>query len=71
MIQQIKDLLFAVPFLPFKIRASNGRKYMVPSGGHAIVSPTFSSVSVYDDEGIVHIISSLHIASVEGPEAMA
>jgi len=69
--QQIKDLLRAVPFVPFRIRASNGREYMVPTNEHAIVSPTFGSVSVYDDEGLVHIISALHVASVEGPEALA
>jgi hypothetical protein len=71
MMQQVKKLLHALPFVPFKIRTSDGREYVVPTSEHALVAPNNTSVSVYDDEGLVTIISGLHIASVESTGAMA
>jgi hypothetical protein len=71
MMAQIKKLLHTLPFVPFKIRTSDGHEYSVPTSEHALVAPNNTSVSVYDDEGLVTIILGLHIASIESSGAMA
>ena len=71
MIQQIKKLLQAIPFEPFKIRTSDGREYLVPTVDHAKVAPNNARVVVFDDEGLFDALSGLHIASIEGPASVA
>jgi hypothetical protein len=71
MIQQIRKLLNILPFVPFKIRTSAGREYLVPTSEHAHVAPNNVAVTLYDDQGLVTIVAGLHVASVESTGAMA
>ena len=71
MIRQIKILLAAVPFVPFKIRTSDGREYVVPTRDHASVSPNNGGIIIYDDNDLFTALSGLHIASVEGANLVA
>jgi len=70
MIQQIKKLLTARPFVAFKIRTSDGREFEVPTSEHAVVSPTNGSVFVLDDNGLFDLVSGLHIVSIRGTESL-
>ena len=65
MIQQIRKLLHAVPFVPFKIRTSDGKEYIIPTVDHALASPDKPGIVVSDDDGLYTILSGLHIVSVE------
>jgi hypothetical protein len=65
MIPQIRRLLHAVPFVPFKIRTSDGKEYVIPTADHALASPDKPGVVVSDDDGLYTILSGLHIVSVE------
>ncbi len=71
MIHQVKKLLAALPFVPFKIRTSDGREFLVPTSEHAHVAPSNVFLTLYDDDGLATHISGLHIASVESTGAMA
>jgi hypothetical protein len=65
MVQQIRKLLHAVPFVPFKIRASDGREYVVPSTDHALATPNIPGIVVGDDDNLYAFLSELHIVSIE------
>jgi hypothetical protein len=71
MIQQIRKLLHAIPFVPFKIRTSDGKEYLVPTNDHALASPDKPGVVVSDDEGLYTILSGLHIVLVEAANVEA
>ena len=66
MIQKIKDLLKAAPFVPFKIRTSDGREFVIPTSDHAAVAPEkYAKVIIFDDSEHETHLSALHIVSVE------
>jgi len=71
MIPQIRRLLHAVPFVPFKIRTSDGKEYVIPTVDHALASPDKPGVVVSDDDGLYTILSGLHIVSVETTDLVA
>jgi hypothetical protein len=66
MIQRIKDLLKAAPFVPFKIRTSDGREFTIPTPDHAAIPPEkFARVIVFDDAEHETHLSVLHIVGIE------
>jgi hypothetical protein len=65
MIQRIKELLQATPFIPFKIKTSDGKEYLVPTSDHAAVSPNNSRVFIFGDDESQTMISGLHLVAVE------
>ncbi len=64
MIQRIKYLLTAVPFVPFKIKTSDGSEYVVPTADHAAVALN-SRVLIFGDDESQKTLSGLHIVAVE------
>ena len=68
MLTKIKEFLKAALFMPFKIRTSDGREYLVPTPDHAFVPPEkYARVIVFDDEDHETHLSVLHIVGVERP----
>jgi hypothetical protein len=66
MFQRIRELLRATPFIPFKIKTSDGKEYLVPTADHGAVAPEkYSKVIVFDDAERETHISVLHIVGVE------
>jgi len=65
MIQRIKELLRAAPFVPFKVKTSDGREYLIPTTDHAFVTPNGSRVHLFDDGEKQTTLSGLHIVAVE------
>ena len=64
MIADVRERLDKVPFEPFAIRSSDGRKYPVPTRDHAHISPRGNRVVVFTDEGATAILGPIHINSV-------
>lgn len=64
MIPRIRELLHATPFLPFRIRTSDGREYVVPTPDHAAVHPKGSYFYVFGDDESTTRITALHVASL-------
>jgi hypothetical protein len=64
MIADVRKQLTRVPFVPFSIRTSDGNEYPVPTLDHIWLPPGGNRVLVPDDEGIVAILTPLHISSV-------
>jgi len=65
MVEQIRKLLHAVPFAPFKIRKSDGKEYVIPTSDHVLALPNSSSIVVVDDDDLYAILSVSHIVSLE------
>jgi hypothetical protein len=65
MLEKIRQLLHAVPFVPFKIRITDGRECLVATSDHAAVRPTGTRVIIFgDSEQDIHL-STLHIVAIE------
>jgi hypothetical protein len=64
MIPDIRKQLARVPFKPFSIRTSDGHEYPVPTLDHIYLPPGGNRVIVSDDEGIVAILTPLHVSGV-------
>jgi hypothetical protein len=65
MIQKIKELLRATPFVPFKIKTSDGSEFIVPTADHAAITPQNSRVLIFGDDESQKTLSGLHIVAVE------
>jgi hypothetical protein len=63
-IDEIREQLHRVPFLPFVVRTSDGHKYSVPTVDHVYITPRGNRLIVIDDEGTVNILGPLHINAV-------
>ena len=64
MIPRIREFLHATPFLPFTIRASDGREYVVPTPDHAAINPKGSRLTVFSDDDSQAELAALHVATV-------
>jgi hypothetical protein len=64
MIADVLKQLARVPFVPFSIRTSDGHEYPVPTLDHIWLPPGGNRVLVSDDEGVVAILTPLHISGV-------
>jgi hypothetical protein len=65
MIGDIRQHLHAVPFEPFTIVTTSGRRYPVPSADHAGLNPASTRVVVWcgDDSSVT--VAGLHVAAIE------
>jgi hypothetical protein len=71
MIDKIRLLLAARPFVAFIIVTTGGSRYRVASNEHAAISPLPHRVVVWFDDGGEATVAALHIASVEKESARA
>ena len=65
MIGDIRQHLGAVPFEPFTIVTSTGRRYAVPSADHANSNPQGTRIVVRFDDDASVTIAGLHVAAIE------
>jgi len=65
MVEKIRQLLHMVPFMPFKIRTTDGREYLVPTADHAVVRPSGTRVIIFGDNEQDIYLSGLQIVAVE------
>jgi hypothetical protein len=71
MVEKIRQLLGQVPFVPFSIRTTDGREYVVATADHAVVRPSGSRVIIFGDDDKDIYLSGLHIVAVEEGAAPA
>ena len=64
MIPRIRELLHSTPFVPFTVRTSDGREYLIPTADHAAVNPKGSRVIVFTDNDSQIDLAGLHVAAV-------
>ena len=64
MIPRIRELLHSTPFIPFSIRTSDGREYVVPTPDHAAVHPKGSYFFVFADDESSTRIGALHVTAI-------
>ena len=65
MISDIRQLVAAVPFLPFDIVTSSGQRYHVATPDHLNFNPKHTRVIVWFDDNSHVPISPLHITALE------
>ena len=63
MIEDIRRHLAVSPFVPFRVRTTDGHEYPVPTLDHIYLSPS-GGVVISDDKAIVVLIPSLHISGL-------
>jgi hypothetical protein len=61
----IRNLMHAVPFQPFLVKASDGRQYRVKHQDYVAISPKGGRITLCADEETSTTLSALHIVSVE------
>jgi hypothetical protein len=67
MIDQIKKLKHAQPFIPFSLELSSGIVLAVPTPDHIIMSEHGARrICVLNDDGTFDILSGLHLTRVHG-----
>ena len=64
-IEEIRELRYAKPFVPFKIRTVEGQEFLVPSFDHVGTPPGGTRVIIPDDDGTFTFLPESKIASVE------
>jgi outer membrane lipoprotein SlyB len=69
MIADVRERLHKMPFVPFLIRTSDGRKYSVPTVDHAFITPRGNRVVVVTDDGATNVLGPLHINSIVDQQA--
>ena len=65
MIGDIRQHLEAIPFEPFTIVTSSGRRYLVPSADHANFNPQGTRLVVWFNDDASVTIAGLHVAAIE------
>lgn len=63
MLEELKKLVGATPFVPFTVELSSGRKVFVRSREHIIVGAKGLMV-VEDDQGLFDIMPLLHVTAL-------
>lgn len=63
-VDDIRALLYARPFVAFTIHVADGREFHVPTPDHAHVLPRGNRVDAYTDEGRSHFLPTLLISGV-------
>lgn len=71
MIDEVRRLLAARPFVPFVIVTTGGSRYRVASNEHVAVSPQPYRVTIWFDEGGGVMVPAPHIPSVGQEPARA
>jgi hypothetical protein len=60
----IRKHLQIAPFLPFRVRTSDGREYLVPTIDHIYLPPSGGRVVISDDQGVVVVLPGLMITGL-------
>ena len=63
MLDEIRNRIRAVPFLPFIVRVADGRSFRVPHSDHILVTSK-GLVVIENDEGLLDILPSLMISGI-------
>jgi len=65
MIDEVRKLIHAEPFVPFLIKTSDGKQYRVKHPDYVAISPKGGRIVVFADEEASTTLSALHMVAVE------
>jgi hypothetical protein len=63
--EKIRDLIQAVPFVPFRIQTANGKSFLVHHRDFILAASDAPHVIVEEPNGRVHTINIMLVTSVE------
>lgn len=70
MVDELKRLTKAMPFMPFTLHMTDGRAFRIPHPDHISVMAK-GLIVVQDDEGVVNLLRPLLLAGIETPTSTA
>lgn len=70
MVEEFEKAHEGLPFEPFTLELSSGRHIHVPHSDHILVTSK-GIIAVEDDEGLVDVVSALHLVAIKGPSEAA
>jgi len=62
--QRVRDLLHAVPFIPFSIHTPDGKEYRVNHPDFVAAGSDTTNIYIEEPDGTFHFLSALLITSV-------
>jgi hypothetical protein len=65
MVNDIRQLLSAAPFVPFVVNTADGREYSVPTREHASISPRGTRLTIWNDDDTWHLLPGLLISVIK------
>ena len=69
-IEEIRELRYAKPFVPFKIRTVDGQEFLVPSFDHIGTPPGGTRIVIPNDDDTFTFLTESRIDSVEKMNSM-
>ena len=71
MTEEIRKAIRAIPFVPFTVAISDGRRLHVPTVDHVFLEPNGASLHIYPDNDHPAWVSTRHVTSIEPDEKQA
>jgi hypothetical protein len=65
MVEEIRKAIRAVPFVPFTVAISDGRRLHIPTVDHVFLVPNGASLHIYPDNDNPVWVSTGHVTSIE------
>ena len=62
---RLKQCLSQTPFEPFRVVATSGRAYDIPTADHAVLFPKTRELHIADDSGGMLELHALHVSTIE------
>ena len=70
MLEELRNRIKAVPFVPFSIFVTDGREFPVPHPGHILVTSK-GLVVIENDAGLLDILPSLFLSGIRSQTSAA
>ena len=70
MLDELRNRIKAVPFIPFSLLVADGRQFAVPHRDHILVTSA-GLVVIENDQGLLDILPILHLSGIQAKSATA
>jgi hypothetical protein len=70
MLEELRNRIKAVPFVPFSVFVADGREFRVPHPDHILVTSR-GLVVIENDQGLLDILPSLFLSGIRAQSSAA
>lgn len=68
MLEELRNRIKAIPFIPFSLFVADGREFPVPHPDHILVT-SGGLVAIENDQGLLDILPIFHISGIRTKSA--
>lgn len=61
---EIRQLLYARPFVPFEVHVAERKVLRVPHADYALINPMGTAMTIMDDHGVFNHVAVAHVTRV-------